>query len=86
MRERPGMVSTSLPFSSRLDANPTAHARAGGPRCRVAGPSIRTGDTSAELIRYTAENTVDLAIVRGADEHSRAFAENGRCSVLILRP
>jgi nucleotide-binding universal stress UspA family protein len=48
--------------------------------------AIRTGDTSDELVRYTAENTVDLAIVQGADEHSRAFIEKGRCSVLILRP
>jgi nucleotide-binding universal stress UspA family protein len=48
--------------------------------------AIRTGDPSAELVRYTAENTVDLAIVQGADEHSRAFVENGCCSVLILRP
>jgi hypothetical protein len=48
--------------------------------------AIRTGDTSDELVRYTAENTVDLAIVQGSDEHSRAFAEKGRCSVLILRP
>jgi nucleotide-binding universal stress UspA family protein len=48
--------------------------------------AIRTGDTADELVRYTQENTVDLAIVHGSDEHSRAFAENGRCSVLILRP
>jgi nucleotide-binding universal stress UspA family protein len=48
--------------------------------------AIRTGDTADELVRYTEENTVDLAIVHGSDEHSRAFAENGRCSVLILRP
>ena len=48
--------------------------------------AIRTGDTSEELVRYTAENPVDLAIVQGSDEHSRAFAEKGRCSVLILRP
>jgi nucleotide-binding universal stress UspA family protein len=48
--------------------------------------AIRTGDTADELVRYTAEHTVDLAIVHGSDEHARAFAENGRCSVLILRP
>jgi nucleotide-binding universal stress UspA family protein len=47
--------------------------------------AIRTGDTSQELVRYTAENPVDLAIVQGSDEHARAFAENARCSVLILR-
>jgi nucleotide-binding universal stress UspA family protein len=48
--------------------------------------AIRTGETSAELVRYTAENAVDLAIVRGADPHARAFIENARCSVLMLRP
>jgi nucleotide-binding universal stress UspA family protein len=48
--------------------------------------AIRTGDTSDELVRYTAENRVDLAIVQGSDQHSRAFVENGRCSVLVLRP
>jgi nucleotide-binding universal stress UspA family protein len=48
--------------------------------------AIRTGDTSAELVRYTAEHSVDLAIVRGADPHARGFVENARCSVLILRP
>jgi nucleotide-binding universal stress UspA family protein len=48
--------------------------------------AIRTGDTSEELVRYTAENPIDLAIVRGSDEHARSFAEKGRCSVLILRP
>jgi nucleotide-binding universal stress UspA family protein len=48
--------------------------------------AIRTGETSAELLRYTAENPVDLAIVQGSDEHARAFIERGRCSVLLLRP
>jgi nucleotide-binding universal stress UspA family protein len=47
--------------------------------------AIRTGDTSDELVRYTAENTVDLAIVQGSDDHSRAFIDAARCSVLILR-
>lgn len=47
--------------------------------------AIRTGQPSAELLRYTAENPVDLAIVQGSDEHTRAFVDNGRCSVLILR-
>ncbi len=48
--------------------------------------AIRTGDTSTELVRYTGENTVDLAIVQGSDEHARAFVDAGRCSVLIVRP
>jgi nucleotide-binding universal stress UspA family protein len=47
--------------------------------------AIRTGDPSVELPRYTAENTVDLAIVRGDDEHARALIAHGRCSVLVLR-
>ena len=47
--------------------------------------AIRTGDTSAELVRYTAENTIDLAIVNGHDDHARALLEHGHCSVLVLR-
>jgi metallophosphoesterase superfamily enzyme len=47
--------------------------------------AIRTGDPSAELARYTAENTIDLAIVHGHDNHARALFEGGHCSVLVLR-
>jgi len=47
--------------------------------------AIRTGDPSAELARYTAENTIDLAIVHGHDEHARALLAAGHCSVLVLR-
>lgn len=47
--------------------------------------AIRTGDPSVELVRYTAEHTVDLAIVQGNDEHARALLEKGHCSVLVLR-
>jgi nucleotide-binding universal stress UspA family protein len=47
--------------------------------------AIRTGDPSAELARYTAENTIDLAIVHGHDNHARALFEDGHCSVLVLR-
>lgn len=47
--------------------------------------AIRIGETSAELLRYTAENPVDLAIVQGTDEHARVFVDRGRSSVLILR-
>jgi len=47
--------------------------------------AIRTGDAGAELARYTAENAVDLAIVRGDDGHARALLAHGHCSVLVLR-
>lgn len=47
--------------------------------------AIRTGDTAAELTRYTAEHTIDLAIVRGGDEHARALLDKGHCSLLVLR-
>ena len=35
--------------------------------------------------RYTAEHTIDLAIVHGHDEHARALLDRGHCSVLVLR-
>ena len=47
--------------------------------------AIRTGDPAAELARYTTENTIDLAIVNGHDEHARALLDHGHGSVLILR-
>src|SRR3954471_1186093 len=47
--------------------------------------AIRTGDPAAELARYTAEHTIDLAIVQGTDEHARGLLDKGRCSVLVLR-
>lgn len=47
--------------------------------------AIRTGNVGDELLRYTAEHTIDLAIVSGHDEHARALLEKGRCSVLVLR-
>jgi nucleotide-binding universal stress UspA family protein len=47
--------------------------------------AIRTGEPSVELPRYTAEHTVDLAIVTGHDEHARALLAHGHCSVLVLR-
>jgi hypothetical protein len=47
--------------------------------------AIRAGDAAAELVRYTAENTIDLAIVKGHDDHARALFEQGHCSVLVLR-
>ena len=47
--------------------------------------AIRTGDPSIELVLYTAEHTVDLAIIQGDDEHARALLEKGHCSVLVLK-
>jgi hypothetical protein len=47
--------------------------------------AIRTGDAARELTRYTAENAVDLAIVRGDDDHARGLIAHGHCSVLLLR-
>jgi nucleotide-binding universal stress UspA family protein len=47
--------------------------------------AIRTGDAAEELVRYTAEHTVDLAIVQGYDDHAKALLDRGRCSVLALR-
>jgi nucleotide-binding universal stress UspA family protein len=47
--------------------------------------AIRTGSVGDELVRYTAEHTIDLAIVGGHDEHARALLDKGRCSVLFLR-
>ena len=47
--------------------------------------AIRTGSVGDELVRYTVEHTIDLAIVAGHDDHARALLEKGRCSVLVLK-
>jgi nucleotide-binding universal stress UspA family protein len=47
--------------------------------------AIRTGAAGDELVRYAAENTVDLAIVSGQDDQARVLLDKGRCSVLFLR-
>ena len=52
--------------------------------------SLRMGPTDQELVRYTTEHNVDLAIVQArlGDRdlgHARALLENGRCAVLVLR-
>lgn len=53
--------------------------------------ALRTGPATEELVRYTQENKIDLAIVqapRGDDadlEHARALIQRGRCAVLVLR-
>lgn len=51
---------------------------------------IRTGPPADELVRYTTERRIDLAIVqaRGDDSEMRyahALLEHGRCAVLVLR-
>ena len=51
---------------------------------------LRTGPASEELVRYTTEENIDLAIVQvrgGSDDttHAHALLEHGRCAVLVLR-
>ena len=52
---------------------------------------LRTGPATEELVRYTEERNIDLAIVHAppgdeADaEHARALIQRGRCAVLVLR-
>ena len=60
-------------------------ARVFGERADDIVIAIRTGDPGRELARYTAENAVDLAIVRGGDDHARALLAHGHGSVLVLR-
>ena len=53
--------------------------------------ALRTGPHAAELVRYTTENSIDLAIVHSSSdgdhgaELARALLADGRCSVLVLR-
>ena len=53
--------------------------------------ALRTGPAEDELVRYTNEHAVDLAIVvapasHGGDtEPARALLDQGRCAVLVLR-
>ena len=51
---------------------------------------LRTGPSGEELVRYTTEHNVDLAIVQAKAgdrdiDDARALLENGRCAVLVLR-
>lgn len=52
---------------------------------------LRTGPAARELVRYTKDQNVDLAIVyapHGDDvrgDVARALLDNGRCAVLVLR-
>jgi hypothetical protein len=53
--------------------------------------ALRTGPTTEELVRYTHEQNIDLAIVQatpGDDtnlDHAYALIQRGRCAVLVLR-
>jgi hypothetical protein len=52
--------------------------------------AIRTGPASRELVLYTSEHSIDLAIVHspGGGPHEKlahALIEEGRCAVLVLR-
>ena len=51
---------------------------------------IRTGSEESEVVGYTEEHPIDLAIVRvpPGDKHTElasALIERGRCAVLVLR-
>jgi hypothetical protein len=51
---------------------------------------LRIGPAADELVRYTNEQKIDLAIVhaRGDEaeiDHAHALLEGGRCAVLVLR-
>ena len=52
--------------------------------------ALRMGPAADELVRYTTEHDVDLAIVQarpGDDDtgHAHALLDKGRCAVLVLR-
>jgi nucleotide-binding universal stress UspA family protein len=52
---------------------------------------LRPGTASEELVRYTADHAIDLAIVQsrasdGEDgDVARALLDRGECAVLVLR-
>lgn len=52
--------------------------------------ALRTGPAADELVRYTEEHDVDLAIVQASagdrdTGYAHALLERGRCAVLVLR-
>ena len=51
--------------------------------------ALRTGPAARELVHYTQEHAIDLAIVQspvgGDAEIARALLDGGRCAVLVLR-
>jgi nucleotide-binding universal stress UspA family protein len=52
---------------------------------------LRTGPAADELVRYTSEHTIDLAIVHahthgsGESDVARALLDHAQCAVLVLR-
>jgi hypothetical protein len=52
---------------------------------------LRTGPPALELVRYTTEHDIDLAIVQARSDQdpgadlARALLADGRCAVLVLR-
>jgi hypothetical protein len=51
---------------------------------------LRTGPSDEELVRYTTEHNIDLAIVQATagdrdTGYAHALLEEGRCAVLVLR-
>ena len=51
---------------------------------------LRMGPAGEELVRYTTEHDVDLAIVQARPDdddigHAHALLDKGRCAVLVLR-
>lgn len=53
--------------------------------------ALRTGPATEELVRYTTEHNIDLAIVQSRSdddpnaELARALLAEGQCAVLVLR-
>jgi hypothetical protein len=53
--------------------------------------ALRTGPATEELVRYTTEHSIDLAIVQSRSdsdpgaEIARALLADGQCAVLVLR-
>lgn len=53
--------------------------------------ALRTGPAAEELVRYTTEHDIDLAIVQARSDEdpgadlARALLADGRCAVLVLR-
>jgi hypothetical protein len=53
--------------------------------------ALRTGPAAQELVRYTTEHAIDLAIVQASRDRdpgadlARALLDEGRCAVLVLR-
>lgn len=53
--------------------------------------ALRTGPAADELVRYTQDHAIDLAIVQARPgeetdlEHARTLITRGRCAVLVLR-